>query len=108
MKPLEHQLVTSFKAEDGDTVNILNVNGIRVVETINKEKHQDVLQDIDLKPRVIVHKIDKATRVKRIEALLSEHKTRTEIKDIMYSESMYKNNPNPASAFAGDWSSIQN
>lgn len=107
MAKIQRQVVSSYKSKwNGDQITVSVIGSAHVVEIINNESHVDTSDDEEKAPRIQSKKIDKATRVARIKTLLSEDKTRGEIKSIMYKEDMYKNNPNPASAFAGDWNGI--
>lgn len=94
---------TTFK--DGDRLTVYKVGSSTVCEIDCNMSGKVIVDDT---PRAQeVKRPGKAERVERIKELLKESKTRTEIKDQMYSESYYVGNPNPASAFAGDWNSIQ-
>lgn len=56
-------------------------------------------------PRAAVepNRMKKEARIEIIKSMLKAKKSRDEIKKAMYNQLIYKGNPNPASAFAGDW-----
>lgn len=92
---------------EGDIVTRSNIDG-RIVVEIDENTSKNVSRDSEeSSPRIHeTKKISKQERVNRIIELKAKDKSRDEIKKTMYAEQYYFNNPNPASAFAGDWNSI--
>jgi hypothetical protein len=101
-------LVSQFKSTDGDVITTYEVDKRHIVEIdVNLNK---TAQQLAEEPKFVptVSRKTKEQRMARIKELLAIHKNRTEIKDTMYKEDYYLHNPNPASAFAGDWNTIHN
>jgi hypothetical protein len=102
----DKKLVSQYKSTDGDVITISEIGSSRVVE-IETNLHKTA-QQLAEEPKFVptVSRKTKEQRIARIKELIALKKTRTEIKDIMYKEDYYLHNPNPASAFAGDWNAI--
>lgn len=103
MKP---EILGQYKASDGDIVTRMKVGSSFVTQVdVNLKADRSSVEKSEM--IVSSNKPTKQERVNRIKVLIGEGRTRTECKDILYKEQVYFGNPNPASAFAGDWNSIQ-
>lgn len=106
--------IAIYKSTDGDQITISKVGTSIVVEIDAKvpgKKKRGQVEEETEEEFVQVTKVKRLTkedRIAKIKVFVDQKKTRTEIKDIMYTEGIYQHSPNPASAFAGDWNSINN
>jgi hypothetical protein len=96
-----------YKTKEGDVVTRSKIGSVTVVEIDENVNATSRESDKETRIHNTAVKPSKQERVVRIKQLISEGKTRTECKDTMYKEQFYFGNPNPPSAFAGDWNSIQ-
>jgi uncharacterized protein YfaS (alpha-2-macroglobulin family) len=102
---MKRTILNQYTNSEGDVITRSKINASTVVE-IDENVNKKLPEGDDVKPVKSVVKISKADRVNKIKELLAKKLSRHEIKDQMYAEQYYFNNPNPASAFAGDWNSL--
>lgn len=87
-----------------DLVTISKIGATSVAEIVMSENGEEV----DDGPRIQkVKKMSKDERVGMIKDMLKQELTREQIKQQMYNKGVYAGNPNPPSAFAGDWKAAQ-
>jgi hypothetical protein len=97
------KLISRYKSKwDGDIITNYKIGSQLVTEVETSEDPNDkVVDDTPTAPKQ--NRMKKEQRVEMIKDMLAKKKSREEIKKEMYSQDIYKGNPNPASAFAGDW-----
>ena len=100
---VSRDIISSYISKwDGDKVTVSKIGSSTVVEIEINEDRKKIVDD-DSPPPVKEKKIKKDERIAMIKEMLKAKKSREEIKKAMYDKLIYKGNPNPASAFAGDW-----
>lgn len=108
--------ISSYQSKDKDVITISKIGNTTVVEIdcyipTKKElkalKNAPVDDEDELVVPVAVTKVKKIGKTERInmikELLKNPDMTREQIKKTLYARDIYLHNPNPASAFAGDW-----
>lgn len=104
MATVSKQLISSYKSPwDGDLITISKVGSSTVVEIEVAGKLKDRKEASSTSSAPVQSKIKKEQRVELIKQMIKAKKSREVIKKDMYDKNIYKGNPNPASAFAGDW-----
>lgn len=101
---MKREVINSYVSPwDGDKVTIAKCNSSTVVEIeVNEDpkfKKKDIEETVKTKPQ----RLKKEERIEMIKQMIKQKKSREEIKKALYEKDIYKGNPNPASAFAGDW-----
>lgn len=98
------QVISNYTSPwDGDKITISRIGSSHVVEIEVSGKLKDRKKADSTPPPSKQLKLKKEERVELIKQMILEKKSREAIKKNLYDKDIYKGNPNPASAFAGDW-----
>lgn len=104
MATTKREILTNYKSKwDGDQITISKVGSSTVVEIEVSGNLKDRKGAENSSTPSQPSKMKKEARVELIRSMVKKKETRDTIKKKLYEQDIYKGNPNPASAFAGDW-----